>query len=87
VDALPPLPYDDYLGELVPIAGWWIALHTVQFDLRVHGRGGLDAHRRPAGIAAKLSRVAAVVFAIFYNAFDALAGISTGILARAAGED
>jgi hypothetical protein len=28
-----PSPYDDYLGELVPIAGWWIALHTVQFDL------------------------------------------------------
>ncbi len=28
-----------------------------------------------------------MVFAIFYNAFDAIAGISTGILARAAGED
>jgi hypothetical protein len=38
------------------------------------------------GVVATLSRVAALVFAVFYDAGDAIAGISTGILARAAGE-
>ena len=36
------------------------------------------------GIVATLSRVAAVVFAVFYDAGDAIAGIFTGILARSA---
>jgi hypothetical protein len=36
------------------------------------------------GVDATLSRVAAVVFALFYAAGDAIAGISTGILARSA---
>jgi hypothetical protein len=40
----------------------------------------------PQGIAATVSRVAAAVFAVFHDAGDAIAGISTGILARAAGE-
>jgi hypothetical protein len=30
-----PSPYDDYLGELVPLADWWIALHTVQFMFNI----------------------------------------------------
>ena len=28
-----PSPYDDVAGELLPIAGWWIALHTIVFGL------------------------------------------------------
>jgi len=36
------------------------------------------------GVDATLSRVAAVIFALFYAAGDAIAGISTGILARSA---
>jgi hypothetical protein len=28
-----PSPYDDVAGELMPIAGWWIALHTIGFVL------------------------------------------------------
>lgn len=28
-----PLPYEDITGELVPIASWWTALHTIQFVL------------------------------------------------------
>jgi len=36
------------------------------------------------GVVATLSWVAAVVFALFYDAGDAIAGISTGILARSA---
>jgi hypothetical protein len=80
-----PSPYDDVAGELMPIAGWWIALHTIVFGL-VPFMGvalwlltaGLE------GVVATLSRVAAVVFALFYDAGDAIAGISTGILARSA---
>ncbi len=87
MDALPPFPYNDYRGELVPIANWWITLYTVQFVLFALMAAAVwmltDGLQ---GIAATLSRVAAVVFAIFYDAFDAIAGISTGILARAAGE-
>jgi hypothetical protein len=80
-----PSPYDDVADELMPIAGWWIALHTILF-LLVPFMGvalwlltaGLE------GVVATLSRVAAVVFALFYDAGDAIAGISTGILARSA---
>jgi hypothetical protein len=80
-----PSPYDDVAGELMPIAGWWIALHTILF-LLVPLMGvalwlltaGLE------GVVATLSRVAAVVFALFYDAGDAIAGISTGILALSA---
>jgi hypothetical protein len=80
-----PSPYDDVAGELLPIANWWIALHTIVF-LLVPFMGvalwlltaGLE------GVIATLSRVAAVVFALFYDAGDAIAGISTGILARSA---
>ena len=64
-----PSPYDDVAGELLPIAGWWIALHTIVFGL-VPFMGvalwlltaGLE------GVVATLSRVAAVVFALFYDA-------------------
>src|SRR5918993_5856007 len=82
-----PSPYDDVAGELMPIAGWWIALHTILF-LLVPLMGvalwlltaGLE------GVVATLSRLAAVVFALFYDAGDAIAGISTGILALSAEE-
>lgn len=82
-----PSPYDDILGELVPIAGWWVALHTIQFVLfALMGAAVWMLTAGLQGIVATLSRVAAVVFAVFYDAGDAIAGISTGILARAAGE-
>src|ERR671911_1222516 len=82
-----PSPYDDVANELMPIATWWIALHTIVFGLiPLMGvalwllTAGLE------GVDATLSRVAAVVFALFYDAGDAIAGISTGILARSAEE-
>jgi hypothetical protein len=82
-----PSPYDDVAGELLPIANWWIILHTILFGLvPLMGvalwllTAGLE------GVDAILSRAAAVVFALFYAAGDAIAGISTGILARSAQE-
>jgi hypothetical protein len=80
-----PSPYDDVAGELVPIANWWIALHTILFVLiPLMGAAVWMLTAGLQGVVATLSRVAAVVFAVFYAAGDAIAGISTGILARSA---
>ncbi|HJQ28742.1 MAG TPA: hypothetical protein VJ827_05345 [Rubrobacter sp.] len=82
-----PSPYDDVAGELVPIAGWWTFLHTAQFFLFAFVGASVwllvDGLR---GTAAVIARVAAVVFVLFYDIGDAVAGIATGILAgKAAG--
>src|SRR5215213_4033701 len=80
-----PSPYDDVAGELMPIAGWWIAVHTIGFLL--FALMGVALWLLTAGLQdlfATVSRGAAVVFALFYDAGDAIAGISTGILARSA---
>ena len=80
-----PSPYDDVAGELMPVAGWWIALHTIVFILvPLMGVSLWMLTAGLEGVVATLSRVAAVVFALFYAAGDAIAGISTGILARSA---
>lgn len=82
-----PSPYEDLAGQLVPIAGWWLTIHTLQFVLFAFMGASIwlltDGLR---GISVVVSRVAAVVFAIFYDIGDAVAGISTGILARRAAE-
>ena len=80
-----PSPYEDLAGELLPIAGWWTSIHTLQFVLFAFMGAAvwmLTAGLR--GAAVVVSRVAAVTFAIFYDIGDAVAGISTGILARRA---
>lgn len=77
-----PSPYDDVASELLPIAGWWTLLHTVQFFLFAFVGASVwmlvDGLR---GAAAVVARVAAVVFILFYDIGDAVAGIATGILA------
>jgi hypothetical protein len=82
-----PSPYEDLSGELVPIADWWLTLHTLQFVLFAFMGASvwllIDGLR---GVSVVVSKVAAVVFAIFYDIGDAVAGISTGILARHAAE-
>src|SRR5215207_2366166 len=80
-----PSPYEDVAGELMPIAGWWIALHTIGFVLfALMGVALWLLTAGLRGVFATVSRGAAVVFALFYDAGDAIAGISTGILARSA---
>jgi hypothetical protein len=80
-----PSPYDDVAGELMPIANRWIALHTIGFLLvALMGVAVWMLTAGLPGVFATVSRVTAVVFALFYDAGDAIAGISTGILARSA---
>ena len=80
-----PSPYDDVIGALIPMAGWWITLHVVQFVLfALMGAALYLLVDGLKGIAATISRLAAAVFVIFYDAGDAVAGITTGILARSA---
>ena len=80
-----PSPYSDLASELVPIAGWWLTIHTLQFVLFAFMGAAVwlltDGLR---GVSVVVSRVSAVIFAIFYDIGNAVAGISTGILARAA---
>jgi hypothetical protein len=82
-----PSPYEDLTGQLVPIANWWLTIHTLQFVLFAFMGASIwmltDGLR---GISVVVSRVTAVAFAIFYDIGDAVAGISTGILARRAAE-
>jgi hypothetical protein len=82
-----PSPYEDLAGELVPIADWWLTIHTLQFVLFAFMGASVwlltDGLR---GVSVIASRVAALIFAIFYDIGDAVAGISTGILARRAAE-
>ena len=80
-------PYSDLAGDLVPIAGWWLTIHTLQFILFAFmGAAVWLLTDGLSGVTVVVSRVAAVIFAIFYDIGDAVAGISTGILAgRAAG--
>jgi hypothetical protein len=56
-------------GELVPIAGWWIALHTIGFvPFALMGAALWMLVEGLRGLAATVSRVAAVVFAVYYDA-------------------
>ena len=69
----------------MPIAGWWIALHTIGFVLfALMGVALWLLTAGLPGVFATVSRGAAVVFALFYDAGNTIAGISTGILARSA---
>ena len=82
-----PSPYEDLAGELLPIADWWLTIHTLQFVLFAFMGASIWLLTDGLwGISVVVSRVAAVVFAIFYDIGDAVAGISTGILARRAAE-
>ena len=80
-----PSPYYNVAGELMPIAAWWITLHTILFLLvPLMGAALWMLTAGLEGVVAILSRLAAVLFALFYDAGDAIAGISTGILALSA---
>lgn len=84
-----PSPYDRVEDELIPIATWWTVLHTLQFFL--FAAMGASLWMLVAGLRgypATTTRVAAVIFVLFYDIGDAVAGIATGLIAsNAAGGD
>ena len=82
---LHPVLNGDIRTELFPVAGLWLVLHVVQLVL--FGLMGVAAYLLLdglSGIFAAIGRLAIAVFVVFYNAGDAVVGISTGILARGA---
>ncbi len=73
--------------ELFAAADLWLVLHVVQLVLfGLMGMAGYLLLDGLSGIAAVIGRLAFAVFVVFYNAGDAVAGISTGILARGAAD-
>jgi hypothetical protein len=77
-----PSPYEDLVGELLPIADWWLTVHTLQFVLFAFMGASIWVLTDGLwGISVVVGRVAAVVFALFYDIGEAVDGISTGILA------
>jgi hypothetical protein len=66
-----------------PWADWWITLHILQLALfGLMGYAVTLLLPPQGGHAATISRIAMGIFVIFYNAGDAIAGITTGILVR-----
>ena len=77
----------DVAGTLFPVAGWWITLHVVQLVLfALMGAALWLLTDGLHGIASTVSRLGAAVFVVFYGAGDTMLGISTGLLARGAGD-
>src|SRR5215212_4619344 len=70
-----PSPYYDMAGELLPIANWWITLHTIVFGLLpLMGVALWTLTAGLEGVDPTPRRVAALIFALFYAAGDAIAG-------------
>jgi hypothetical protein len=64
-------------------AGWFLTFHVIQLPLI--GLVALAVYLLTLGLegrAASVSRWAAGVFAVFYGAYDTVAGIATGIVLR-----
>jgi len=82
-----PEAYSPQHGALAYFGpGWWFTLHMIQTVLMGLVAVGLwllvdsfgPSDRRPAGILAWLSRVAAFVFLIYYTALDSIGGSGLG---------
>jgi hypothetical protein len=66
-----------------PTDPWWLTIHVVLLPL--FGLSGLSVGLLVDGLGGTiplLARAGAAVFVFFYNAGDAVAGISSGLLAR-----
>lgn len=69
--------------SLLPRADWWLTLHLLQLPL--FGLIALAVYLLVNGLrgpAATISRTAIALFLVFFSAYDAIAGITTGILLR-----
>lgn len=71
--------------SLLPVADRWLAVHLLQLPL--FALLAMSVHLLVsdiAGLAATVARLGAIAFGALYAAFDAVAGIATGVLAREA---
>jgi hypothetical protein len=71
------------VSEHMEQAGWFLTFHVIQLPLI--GLVALAVYLLTVGLegrAASVSRWAAGVFAVFYGAYDTVAGIATGIVLR-----
>jgi hypothetical protein len=78
-----PLFHTGAEEHLLPVADRWLAVHLLQLPL--FAMLALAVYLLVDGIegtAATVARIGSVVFAAFYSALDAVAGIATGVLAR-----
>lgn len=68
---------------LAPVVGRWLTVHVLQLILfSLMGLAVYLLIEEERGLAATVSRVSIGLFVVFYGAFDALAGIATGVLVR-----
>jgi hypothetical protein len=83
----PIVPPSDVLHHMQTHVGWWTALHILQlplFALLAVAMALLIPDAR--GRAAIVARLGLAVFALFYGAFDGIAGIANGIIIQAGTE-
>ena len=83
-----PMPGENFIADLHPHVGWWLTLHVLQlplFSLMALAVATLLTAAQARGVAAGVSRIALWCFAVFYIAFDTLAGVATGLVAAHAG--
>jgi hypothetical protein len=79
-----PLPGENFIADLHPQVGWWLTLHVLQlplFGLMALAVATLLTEAQARGVAAGVSRIALWCFAVFYIAFDSLAGVAAGLVA------
>ena len=70
-----------------PVAGWWLTLHIIQFVLCAGLAGSIYLLTTGChGISMVASRVAAIVFVVFYDLGEAVIGVGTGVLGHHAGD-
>ena len=79
-----PMPGENFIADLHPHVGWWLTLHVLQlplFGLMALAVATLLTEAQSRDVAAGVSRIALWCFAVFYIAFDSLAGIAAGLVA------
>jgi hypothetical protein len=79
-----PMPGENFIADLHSHVGWWLTLHVLQlplFGLMALAVATLLTAAQTRGVAAGVSRIALWCFAVFYIAFDSLAGVAAGFVA------
>jgi hypothetical protein len=79
-------PQDDICSTIGPIAVWWTVLHMLQIPLfALIGIVSYLLLRPFTGRVARIGRVASLVFAVVYPAFDAAVGVASGVMLQSVG--